>query len=108
MPAQVSTLDEVLALAQGLKVLSSDQLAKIQKLAPSMDEGGLEKLKGQLEKIRDENRKDMDKKVKAYEKLASYWTEKKADSARAQLQKTEDLSRSHDAEDADHLLSNLV
>lgn len=107
MPVQVSLLDEVLALAQGLKALRPDQLAKIQKLAPTMDEGELEKLKGQLEKIKQAQMNDLKKKSEVLKKAGSAHAEWEADKARTALQKAETADTAHSQEEAEDLLSTL-
>lgn len=107
MPVQASLLDEVLALAKGLKSLRPDQLAKIQKLAPGMDEGGLEKLKGQLEKIEQAQQADLKEKTDVLKHAASAHKEWEADKARVALEKAETAETAHSQEEAEDLLSTL-
>ena len=107
MTPVASALDEVLTLARDLKVLRQDQLARILELAPKMDEAGLAKLKGQLEKIKDVQMKDLQKKTAVLKQAASAHKEWEADKARTALQTAEASDSAHSQETAEGLLSTL-
>lgn len=102
-----STLEEVLALAQGTHALSQEQLSRILALAPTMGAADLEKLKGMIEGVRTAEENDMKTKLAVYQKAAAAQEEWKAGIARKERQTAEAPELLQDAAQADALISKI-
>lgn len=98
------TASDLITLAQNTKALSKEQLTRIMELAPKMTTEELESLKSTLSRVTEEGAK---KEIEISQKVASHYSEWKADTTRNALQVQEGAVRLEDTAQAESLIQNI-